>query len=54
MQHSQLPTDLSETMKRFRYDAHPMGIIVALLAGLSSQRAALDAVANPNDPKARN
>jgi citrate synthase len=54
MGYSQLPTDLSQTMKKFRYDAHPMGIIVSLLTALSSQKTALDITTNPNDPRARN
>jgi citrate synthase len=54
MEHSQLPTDISETMKRFRSDAHPMGIIVSLLAALSSQRQSLELLARPDDPIGRN
>lgn len=54
MAQAQLPTDLAETMKRFRYDAHPMGIIVSLLAALSSQKAALDTLGDASTQTARN
>jgi citrate synthase len=54
MEHSLLPTDISEMIRTFRYDAHPMGIIVSALSALSAQKAALGEVSNTKDPKARN
>ena len=41
-------------MKTFRYDAHPMGIVVSILATLSAQKSALDEIVDPRDPRVRN
>lgn len=54
MEQTQLPTDIAETMKTFRYDAHPMGIIIALLSSLSAQKTAITAIGDASNPTARN
>ena len=36
MTHTILNTDVAQMMKSFRYDAHPMGMLVSTVAALST------------------
>ena len=38
MSHTYLHEDIQNLMNKFRYDAHPMGMIVSTLAALSTVR----------------
>lgn len=58
MRHTYVPEDLKQMIRSFRYDAHPMGMVISLVAALST----LHPEANPalagqdvyNDYKLRN
>jgi len=36
MTHTFLHTDIAQMMKSFRYDAHPMGMLVSTIAAIST------------------
>ena len=36
MSHTMLHTDVQNMMKPFRYDAHPMGMLISTIAGYST------------------
>lgn len=36
MKHTYLHENLTELLKTFRYDAHPMGVVISTMAALST------------------